>query len=634
MSKKDIYARNILAGVYNSVFKPRLGFKNQRMVGALKEVRLTFNTSSNQAYCFVETPKIFRIHLGGRLIQDIVKMPDQLKTKKDYLPYREGLVKAFYALDLHEMGHILFTDMSDKIIVEYPKPQFRNFLHSLFNLIEDPIQEVCMTNWFKTRFPGERSPKVYFSYLIKQIFLPQCEKYKDDKSIGSFMNYLLLMMRCGKKNIPEHNAVWDKYEADLMPRIKEIVFDGNGTQRLHKCVALGEWIIENIKEFDFSAVEEVPEKKRISGSAKSSDGPMHGSTSGSSDPTASASAGSPSSDSEEEDEGGSKGEKEEDEGKGGEGEGEREEARTVDELADAPDIDDIFNDDFDNEPNHHEWVIAKDKYTYDESVIEDLDHIIEEESGLIYDVSKFLKLFTDRNKARNTPGFTSGKLNIRKAMQNDLRGGADTKLFDRRIKRGKDMDLVVSLVTDNSGSMMGRKSEICCKAALAFGQACEWSGIPFECIAFTKTEDSDYGTSLSIEIKNFDDKMDDQKPFFAINDSDLIHKLESEEYIPTFQGNSEEQNLFYIGNRLKRNPHKNKLMLVFCDGGTTGSRAMLSKVVKQITDDNITIIGVGICSRDVEGMYPECKVFTSTEQLNEELTPYLIDTLEKAVINN
>ena len=26
-----------------------------------------------------------------------------------------------------------------------------------------------------------------------------------------------------------------------------------------------------------------------------------------------------------------------------------------------------FNDDFDNEPNHHEWVIAKDKYTYDES---------------------------------------------------------------------------------------------------------------------------------------------------------------------------------------------------------------------------------------------------------------------------
>lgn len=610
--------RKILNAVYNTVMKDKLSLKNQRLVGIRSTVRLTFDWKAGTAYTYLEKPeeRIFRIVIGGDIICQMTGMPEEFKDKKAFLPYREGIVKSFFGLDYHEMGHILFTDMSDPIIVDYPKPQYRDFLHQLFNIIEDPIQEKCLVNHFRVKYPTERSPKIFFNYLIEKIFQPQCAGYKDDGSLGAFMNYILLTMRCGKTSIPTKNKVWEKYEKDLLPQIKDIIYDGDGTSRLHKCVKLGEWIIENIKEFHFDKIT-VPEREKMSGSMKGggSGSPAHGDTSDDGEKGAG------------KDELDSKGGKSSKEGEGGEGFGKDSSEAT--DLGEAPEMDDIFNDFFPDE-DYHEWVVAKDEYQYDDNVIDDIEKQIEESSDLVNDVARFLKLFTDRVKPRVTPGFTSGKLNMRRAMQDDLRDGCDTHIFNRYIKRGQDIDLAVSLVCDNSGSMSGMKSEICSQAALALAQACDWVNIPFECNAFTKTSDTRSGVCITIKIKDFEDSFQEAKPFFAINDSSLIGKLDSYRGIPTFCGNSEEVNLYYIGQEFSRNPHRNKLMLVFCDGRTTGSVNDLSRVVKDLEAQGITVIGIGICDNGVDGPYKTNKVFSSYQELQEGLSQYLIDTLEKA----
>ena len=611
MATKHPSSRKVLNAVYNTVMKDKLCLKNQRMVGIKSTVRLTFNWEAPTAYTYLEKDNIFRIVIGGNIICQMTNFPATIKDKKEFNKYREGLVKAFFGLDYHEMGHILFTDMSDPIIVEYPKPEFRGFLHNLFNIIEDPVQEVCLTNHFKKVYPTERSPKIFFDFMIEKIFLPQCGKYKDDGSIGSFMNYLLLMMRCGKKSIPENNAVWDKYESELLPRIKSIVYDGNGTNRLHKTVALGEWIIENIKEFDWSSLTISEEEKTSGKEAKTEGKKVKIGDPGSEESTESAKS------------------KESTESK--KGDESKESSESID-LGEKPEVDDIFNDFF-PDGDYHEWVIAKDEYEYEDSLIDDIDHQISESSDLINDVAHFLKLFTDRVKPRLTPGFTSGKLNIRRAMQDDIKNGCDTHLFDREIKRGQDIDLAVSLVCDNSGSMMGIQSQICSKAALALAQACDWVNIPFECNAFTKTEDNSRGICVSIKIKDFEDNLQASKPYFGINDSTLIRKLSSYREIPTFRGNSEEVNLYYIGQEFARNPHKNKLMLVFCDGRTTGSVNDLSRVIQELEKEGITVIGVGICDNGVDGPYKTNKVFTSQQDLEEGLARYLIETLERTATN-
>lgn len=603
--------RKLLSAIYTSVFRSKLALINSRAMGPLIDMRMTFSAEGKSAFTRQEAPNRFRITIGGGLVSQIASLPDQFETKAQYIPFKRGIVCGFMGLNFHELGHDLFTDMTDPIIVEYPVVGYRGFLHQLFNLIEDPIQEVCIANWYKKKYPGELNPKVYFNYMIEKLFKPGCTSYRDDGSIGSFMNYMLLMMRCGKSSIPNNNAIWDKYEKDILPQIKSIMYDGDGTSRLHKCVALGEWMIANIVEFKdlWEELKEPPEDEKKSG--KFRPGP---STPGGT-PVRKPMMGDPGTDHEEEE----KPEEKEDDGdKGGMAPPEE------DSISESPDVDDIFNDMFDED--FHEWIVLKDECSYDDSLIDELDKEIDQYSEIINDVTKFLELFNSRIRPRRTSGFLSGRLNVRKAMQNDIRHGCDIKLFDKEVQRGEAPDLAVSLVCDNSGSMSGIKSVICAKAALVLAQACEWANIPFECNAFTKTWDGDDGTCITLKIKDFEETFEQSKPFFAVNNSDWVHQLRASTRLYTFSGNSEEVNLFYIWQRLVRNPHKQKIVFVLCDGATTGSRQDLKSVIKKMEDEGALVIGLGVCTRDVQGIYPNHKVFNNTDELGD-LAQYLIDTI-------
>lgn len=653
-----IKTEKFLSALYASAIRDKLKTRIALVGGPSRIINLTFDVRADGAWTSLDGRKKdrLRIYIGGQMVKKTANLPDQFTNKKTIKSLIEDIFKAFYALVYHELGHDIFTDMNSTEIIEYPEAKYRAFMHNVFNILEDQVIEYCMQLLFKKDFPYDVNPQVYFNFMIDSIFSPQGESYTDDKTQSGFLNYILLFLRIGEKKIRNKCEIFEKYRGDLIPLMKAVLQEPNGTKRVHNTVVLCEWIIKNITEFSWEMPAPDP-KSILSGKtakgagipAPSDGGFMPGGKGkGSPSPEGSTSdkegAGAESDDEDEEEP-----DKDEEEGKGGGGaEPDDKEDPEDDDDGDDDDededfgegrvekeidediYDEVFNDVL-RDGDDHEWCIAKDEYeVVDGTLMDRINKIIDENTPTIKEVSDYLTLFKGRIKPIRTEGMTSGRLAVRRAIKEEISGGCNTRIFQRKLARGRDADLVVSLVTDNSGSMNGRKSQICSRACIMLAQACDWSGIPFEINAFTKTCDTDSGISFTITEKGFEDSFESSKPFLAINDSSLIGGLRSERYIPTFRGNSEEVNLYYIWQKFKKSKHKTKLMFVLCDGGTTGSRDSLRTVVRQMQEENgIIVIGIGILDTSVVGIYDNVKVFRTMEELENELAPYLIDTLSQ-----
>lgn len=655
MATKSI---RVVSWMYQKHIREKLKIIDTMLIGPTTKFSLSYKGSDPNAYTTLtgRDHDILRVVIGGGAVSNVAKLPDSFSSKKVLKPYIGYIKAAFYALNYHEMGHVLFTDMTLDAILSGLDVKYRGFGLRLFNIFEDPIIELAISKFMETEHPYDVSPRKFFAYMKKQIFDPQCSEYKDEGDVASFMQYLLLLFRCGKKAIPVSNAVYEKYSADLLPRIKGILGENDPVERQVKVVELAKWIIENIKEFNWDEVEAPEDMKPMSGGIPGSS-PMStpkGSASSVASGVSGKSEGADESegtdeddadDADEEGAGGSDSEEDgsddddddEDESEGSESE---DEAEDESEGSDTEfgsddveeDIDEVF-DDLINSALAHEFVDAKDSFLVrDSSLLEDIDEQINKNKDCIDNITKFLTLFKGRKKPRRISGFTSGRLDVFRAMQDDIKNGCDTKLFQRNISRGKMVDLAVSLVCDNSGSMSGTSSTLASIAALALAQACDWAKIPFECSCFTKTCDSYSGTSITIIEKEFDDPFEKVKPFFGINDSCLLGKLTNLDHVPCFAGNSEEVNLFHIWKKLQKVKHDTKLMFVFCDGCTTGSRDALKKVIQQMEDDGIIVIGIGLCAPEVARVYPRHKIFENQNDIRDNLAPYLIETLSEFAI--
>lgn len=646
-----ISAKKFLSSFYSQAVREKIKLKIALVGGPSRKIGLTFDVGSNNAYTSVggKSKDKLLIHIGGGLVKQLACLPDSFTKKETIKILIPDIFKAFYGLVYHELGHDVYTDMHSTEISEYPEVKYRGFMHNMFNILEDVVIEFCMTVLFKKEFAYDVNPKVYFDFIIERMFKPQGETYEDDETQIGFMNYLLLFLRIGEKNIKNNCAIFDKYRKDLTPLLNDVLCEPDGTQRVHNTVVLCEWIIENIKEFDWT-IPEPPEYDKVSGKTASSPGipgskagtpmpGMGGGTTASSPEDSSIGGRTEGADTKDEksDEEESPEESEEDEEEKCSEDEEEDESKTsddeeskVEKEIDEDIYDEVFND-FLHDYDEHEWVDAKEEYEVKKpEVVDQIDEIINENAGMIREVSDYLTLFKGRIKPMRTEGMTSGRLSIRRAIRDEINGGCSTRLFQRKLARGKDADLTIMLVTDNSGSMGGLKSEICSKACIILSQACEWSHIPFEVNAFTKTRDSWDGISFTITEKGMNDSLETCKPFLAINSREMISSLRSDRYIPTFAGNSEEVNLYYIWQRFKKVKHKTKLMFVLCDGATTGSRDSLRKVVNGMeAEDNIIVIGIGILDSCVLDIYNNAKVFKTMEELDNDLAPYLIDTLSK-----
>lgn len=640
----------IVSWMYSKHLREKLRTIDTMLIGPTVHFALSFRGSEDRAYTTLagKDRDILRVVIGGKAVSSVACLPETFVDKKALKPYIGSIKAAFYGLNYHEMGHVLFTDMTLDAITKGLEPKYVGFGMSLFNIFEDPIIELAISKFMEERHPYDISPRKFFDLMKRNVFEPQCKEYRDNGDVGSFMQYLLLAFRCGRKAIDGTNAVYDKYSASLMPMIKGILSEEDATQRQVRTVELAKWIIDNVTEFDW----EMPEPKdapRVSGAGgKGIPGgaPMSvpsGATSG-----MERGMGSGSGDGKDADGDGKDGEgSEPDEGRGGESrptdDGEdkdesrdegkpesKDEGGESGEYGDGSDVMDDADEAFDdliNSAYSHEFVVARDSFVPDDSATQRLDEQIASNEGCIQEVSKFLTLFKGRKKPRRISGFTSGRLDLRRAMNDDIRDGCDTKLFQRDIARGKAVDLAVSLVCDNSGSMCGDKSVLASTAALAVAQACDWSRIPFECSAFTKTWDSMDGTAITIVEKELDEPFQKAKPFFAINDSNLCRKLGNPDRVPVFKGNSEEVNLFHIWRKFRECGHERKLMFVFCDGCTTGSSESLRGVIDRMEADGIAVIGIGLLAPEVAKVYPRHRVFKSLDDMRDNLARFLVETV-------
>jgi hypothetical protein len=500
-----------LTWIYDKTIREKMIMRIAMIGGPSRIINLTFDGKGEAAYIEIEGAEKdrMRITIGGKHIKEIANLPD--RVNRTILKACVGDInKSFYNTINHELAHALFTDMKSDEIIAYPEAKYRGFMHTIFNILEDVVIEFLMTLYYKKHLPYDINPKVYFDFKVQRMFESKADEYKDDGTQSGFCNYLLLFVRIGEAKIKNKCEIFEKYKADLIPLIKAVLQQPDPTQRVHNTVLLCEWIIENIKEFDWT-MPEPPEIEKVSGKGAGAGkgfpmpipGPEMGSGPGipgeGSDSGKKGGSGEESGSGEGSDHGeggGSEDEEGASEGEGGtsedeeepEGEKESEEDEDAEDEEESEDessmvekdIDEeicsyIFNDDI-RDGSDHVWSIAKEDFEVrDESIIDDVNNIIAEHLPMIREVSESLNLFKGRIKPIMTGGMSSGALNVRRAIRSEVAGGLDMKIYQKKVARGVDVDACYSALCDLSGSMGDTKSEICARGAIVLAQACEWA---------------------------------------------------------------------------------------------------------------------------------------------------------------
>lgn len=666
------------------------------------DVKFYLNRASSYVRLWGRKKDRFLIVIGGLDIKRMAEVPGTITSVKMVYEVGAKIIKAVKAVLHHELAHILYSALDSREIIDYPKEEFKPFLQQTWNCLEDPFIEFTLAQDFKREHPFHENPKKFFDFLIQTIFIPMGKEYIDTGNQESFMEYLLLMYRIGEDKIAEENEVYSKYEEDLIPYLNDIMLEPDAYKRVHNVVVMCEWIINNVKEFNWEFPEEL-EPQTMAGSGAgggvAAGGPRSGAPmkpkkqkkqKGSSEGGGGGSAPEPGEEEEKEEEEPQK-EKTEEEGEGKETPWEGNPEGTIDHEAEADfnewykdakdnmeeeteeeseeedeeeteedseeDIDDEdseetedededdddsysfdeeLGDDFvsdlvDNAEHYednHIWFSAKDECHVPQSVIDDVDNVITKYQGLAQTMADYLLLCKGRIKPQRVEGLTKGRLSMRRAISNAARGGTDLKAFYRKMPRGKAVDLCSYILVDTSGSMRNQKSQLAYEACVITGQACEWGGIPVEISAFVHGNNSEEGVvNTTIVEKTFEDKFDDVKGFIALNNSNLYRKIEGSGAIGLFGCNEEEVNLWHIWQKLKKVDHQMKIVFVICDGMTCGSRAKLQQVIKDMENDNILVIGIGIMCHEVQDSYTHCRVFDSMEEIQKGLAPFILDTI-------
>ena len=576
MATKVLSRDKFLNKIYSQEITKIFSIKNVCFLPK-KRIFFTFNPRQSATYTRMAsgTSGDYRIVIGGEMVSQSAQLPKEFNSAEEANKYLRPADRAFQALYYHEMGHILYTDMTNTSIVNYPKPDLRGFIHRVFNILEDiVIERYCMSYYFPYTAK-------YFKHLVETIFVPQMKDYQDEADNPNvFLQFLLLKLRLGSR-FTGTNAVWTKHQATLAPLILAVFKEEDATERLMKSIKIAEWLIKH-SGMDFTQTQFDEDEitagalpvgsgagtPRKSGGTKAVNSGAGGSGTGLGDP-GDHSTGSSSND------------RSVDTGF----DGKKPDIKKVSELDDlataagdiedtySPDNDlllkdckeiaDSFNDVLDSCDNHM-WVDASQTYGPDNKVLPFVQERMLKVARLATEVGKAFSVYKGRMRPKLNRGYHSGKLDMRTAMQNKLTGGCNTKLFQRKIANGNAPDLALSVLCDNSGSMSGNKSHVCTTAMLALAKACQMCNIPLEINAFV----DGYGLNYTIQMKKFSDPLEKVLPYLGITDSDAIDHYGRDRNLPNFYSNEDEVNLYFVWKELLRNKHKDKVIIVISDGET------------------------------------------------------------------
>lgn len=244
------------------------------------------------------------------------------------------------------------------------------------------------------------------------------------------------------------------------------------------------------------------------------------------------------------------------------------------------------------------------------------------------------RMMASRSQVLKVPGFRSGRLNS--AGLHRLMAG-DDRVY-RRNQQAHSKSTAVSLLVDNSGSMMGDKLRTAMQAAYALSQTLERVGITHEVIGFTTLEEDDtpgYSKSLIFsEQSRIGRKFSRVEPLYI-----PIYKSFEERLTPTVKAR-----IAYVGNemiwsksftrnnidgesiqvathRLLKRREERRVLIVLSDGhpAAEGVDKDLYANVHRAIDDaqkaRIELVGIGIQSTAVKSFYPKHVVLNNLNDL-------------------
>ena len=231
----------------------------------------------------------------------------------------------------------------------------------------------------------------------------------------------------------------------------------------------------------------------------------------------------------------------------------------------------------------------------------------DEGKGLANTVRKLLQVLTQkRNVYGKKKGHIANKNVYRAALKNT--GGYQQKVFRQKEQR-LDLDVAVTVLIDNSGSMGGEPIIHAMKSGLMLNDAIGKLGVPVEILGFT-----DRGRQSTINLyKDFDQRVSEEV---------LLSRLDSG--CGNMSSNADGESILWAYHRLRPRKEKRKLLVVLSDGQPASSRgdadALTKRVVKQIEKDGeVEIYGIGIMSHAVERYYTNNTVINDSSELETAL---------------
>lgn len=213
--------------------------------GALK-IRLD-GSWDDRTYTVMVKPGVAKIHLSYSMALRAAGYASQQYISSGKAADRAAVLikRAFLAFGYHEIGHLKLTDMSGATFEELSKSvsvaQLR-FVQQVSNILEDPTQERMLG-----KIPYYTFVRKYFKWIVEKMFVPEAQRFVDKGDLASFMNYLLLYVRLGKKRIASGNAWFDRLaKKGMAKRIRAASREPDGVKRCRLQVEIALWIIKEL----------------------------------------------------------------------------------------------------------------------------------------------------------------------------------------------------------------------------------------------------------------------------------------------------------------------------------------------------------------------------------------------------
>ena len=185
----------------------------------------------------------------------------------------------------------------------------------------------------------------------------------------------------------------------------------------------------------------------------------------------------------------------------------------------------------------------------------------------------------------------------------------------RKKKENNTLDVSVTLLVDESGSMHGQKFIHAAAAAVCLNRAIRSIGVPVEILGFTDGRINDNLCMTHHQV--FGEKVNDEaiaSGFQTLMDNGMLWN------------NPDGEAIIYAAERLNRQRSRKKLLVVLSDGMPAGGNCdgdiygYTKEAVKKIEKSpEIDIIGIGLMSESVKRIYSKAVVIKTADELEQAL---------------